>query len=79
MSCLIATKCGKTQMNYVLRVNNANIFHSILKEVQTSKRPSRELKNEAVRQNGYLGTIAKLSIKAPCMDQVILNGWEKTL
>ena len=88
MTCLIAiraTKCGKTQMNYVLSVDNTNIFHSItLKKVQTSKRPSRELKKKKKKKRSckdrifsYLGTIAKLSIKAPCMDQVILKWGEK--
>lgn len=77
LTCLTirGTKCGKTQMNYVLRVNNTNIFRSItLRKVQLLQRsPPGELKKMHKRQDSYLGTIAKFPIEAPGMDQVILK------
>lgn len=81
MTCLVtirATKCGKTQMNYVFRINNTNIFRSItLRKSPNITKIPKCVEKEALWQNGYLGTIAELPIEAPCMDQVILKEVKK--
>jgi hypothetical protein len=50
------------------------LFDHPEKIVQRSQRSPRELKKKLQERNCYLGTIAKLPIEAPCMDQVVLKG-----